>query len=239
MPPAQPETATSTSTSNGVAASSPPQFIRAYTIPPLEKPVVKVDVPLSSVPPVGSAGINDIVFSPDSSTLASAGDDKLVRLWTVNVGDVVAAASAGDYGQVNGHATARGANTTGTKRSKPAEGYNGDEAEEEVEDPYPDMWRNGQLPPSSTIPMGGNTSYSRSNAPLAVMRGHTSFVFCLAYSPRGNLLASGSYDETIRIWNIKKRKCLRTLPAHSDPVTSVAFSYDGSLLCSCGHDGLL
>lgn len=72
-----------------------------------------------------------------------------------------------------------------------------------------------------------------------VMRGHTSFVACVAFSPQGNLLASGSYDETIRIWDVKKGKCLRVMPAHSDPVSAVDFSRDGTLLVSCGHDGLM
>ena len=39
---------------------------------------------------------------------------------------------------------------------------------------------------------------------VKTLRGHTSFVHSVAYSPQGNLLASGSYDETIRIWDVKR-----------------------------------
>ena len=30
------------------------------------------------------------------------------------------------------------------------------------------------------------------------------------------------FDESVRIWDVKTGKCLKTLPAHSDPVTAVS-----------------
>ncbi|KAJ3213429.1 WD repeat-containing protein 5 [Dinochytrium kinnereticum] len=59
------------------------------------------------------------------------------------------------------------------------------------------------------------------------------------YNPQSNLIASGSFDETVRIWDVKKGKCIRTLPAHSDPVCSVCFNRDGTLIVSCSYDGLI
>lgn len=38
------------------------------------------------------------------------------------------------------------------------------------------------------------------------------------YSSEGNMIASGSFDESVRVWDVKRGLCLRTLPAHSDPV---------------------
>jgi COMPASS component SWD3 len=49
---------------------------------------------------------------------------------------------------------------------------------------------------------------------------------------------SGSFDETVRLWDVKTGKCLKTLPAHSDPVTAVHFNRDGSLIVSSSYDGL-
>lgn len=49
---------------------------------------------------------------------------------------------------------------------------------------------------------------------------------------------SGSFDENVRIWDVKSGKCLKTLPAHSDPVTAVHFNRDGSLIVSSSYDGL-
>ena len=46
------------------------------------------------------------------------------------------------------------------------------------------------------------------------------------------------FDESVRIWDVKTGKCLKTLPAHSDPVTAVNFNRDGSLIVSSSYDGL-
>ncbi|TFY79370.1 hypothetical protein EWM64_g4641 [Hericium alpestre] len=49
-----------------------------------------------------------------------------------------------------------------------------------------------------------------------------------------NLLVSGGFDETVRVWDVA-----RVLPAHSDPVTAVSFNHDGTLIVSCAMDGLI
>jgi COMPASS component SWD3 len=61
---------------------------------------------------------------------------------------------------------------------------------------------------------------------------------CNAYNPPSNLVASGCFDETVRVWDVKNGNCLKTLPAHSDPVTSVQFNRDGSLIATASYDGL-
>lgn len=53
------------------------------------------------------------------------------------------------------------------------------------------------------------------------------------------LQATGSFDETIRFWCVRSGRCLRELPAHSDPVTAIDFNFDGTVLASCSFDGLL
>lgn len=48
---------------------------------------------------------------------------------------------------------------------------------------------------------------------------------------------SGSFDETIRVWDVKTGKTNHVIRAHSLPVTSVHFNRDGSLIVSGSHDG--
>ncbi len=48
---------------------------------------------------------------------------------------------------------------------------------------------------------------------------------------------SGSFDETVRLWEARSGRCIAVLPAHSDPVTAVAFSHDGTLVVSASYDG--
>ncbi|MEG4840245.1 WD40 domain-containing protein [Microcoleus sp. B9-D4] len=66
--------------------------------------------------------------------------------------------------------------------------------------------------------------------------GHSSFVNSLAISPDGKILASGSWDKTIKIWNLETTELIGTLTGHSDRVNSVAISYDGKMLVSGSSD---
>ena len=74
---------------------------------------------------------------------------------------------------------------------------------------------------------------------LRVFSGHTAHVFSLDLSPAGNVLVTGSVDETVRLWDVRRGTCMNVLPAHSDPVTSVRFSPDGTVVCSGSYDGLV
>jgi COMPASS component SWD3 len=73
----------------------------------------------------------------------------------------------------------------------------------------------------------------------APLLGHHNYVSSLAFSPKGNMLVSGSYDEAVFLWDLRARKQMRSLPAHSDPVGGVDFVRDGTLVCSCSTDGLM
>ncbi|KAE8442835.1 hypothetical protein EG329_002807 [Mollisiaceae sp. DMI_Dod_QoI] len=72
----------------------------------------------------------------------------------------------------------------------------------------------------------------------APLSGHHNYVYSLAFSPKGNMLVSGSYDEAVFLWDLRARRLMRSLPAHSDPVGGVDFIRDGTLVCSCSTDGL-
>lgn len=69
--------------------------------------------------------------------------------------------------------------------------------------------------------------------------GHHNYVYSLAFSPKGNMLASGSYDEALFLWDVRTARLMRSLPAHSDPVSGVDFVRDGTLVASCSSDGLI
>ncbi|AFY91095.1 WD-40 repeat-containing protein (plasmid) [Chroococcidiopsis thermalis PCC 7203] len=71
---------------------------------------------------------------------------------------------------------------------------------------------------------------------LNTLRGHSSRVWTLAFSLDGQLLASGSEDRTIRLWNAHDGTCLMVLQGHTGGVTSVSFSPNGQILASASED---
>ena len=71
------------------------------------------------------------------------------------------------------------------------------------------------------------------NLCFQTLEGHSSSVKSVAFSPDGSRIASGSSDRTIKIWDAKSGKEIRTLEGHSD---SVAFSPDGSRIASGSAD---
>ncbi|BGP33225.1 WD domain protein [Rhodotorula toruloides] len=84
---------------------------------------------------------------------------------------------------------------------------------------------------------GPDASAEKGERSARVLQGHMTAVFCVAWSPRGDLVASGGMDETVRVWDVQKGRMLRVLQAHSDPVSAVQFSRDGTMIVSCSWDG--
>jgi WD40 repeat protein len=70
---------------------------------------------------------------------------------------------------------------------------------------------------------------------VRTLSGHTSTVNSVAFSPDGRLLASGSDDGTIKLWEVATGNLVRTLTGN-DPVGSIAFSPDGRFLAADSED---
>ncbi len=62
---------------------------------------------------------------------------------------------------------------------------------------------------------------------------------CIAFSPEGRFLASGSHDKRIRIYDVVARRSAETLQGHKETVTSLAFNPDGRYLASASQDGTI
>jgi eukaryotic-like serine/threonine-protein kinase len=68
--------------------------------------------------------------------------------------------------------------------------------------------------------------------PLHILKGHAHYVWNVTFSPDGKYLASGSWDSTVKIWDVNTGKELATLRGHAGTIYGLAFSPDGRRLAS-------
>ncbi|KAF0177678.1 MAG: cytochrome C [Limisphaerales bacterium] len=66
--------------------------------------------------------------------------------------------------------------------------------------------------------------------------GHFDALYSVALSPDGKLLATGSYDQKIKLWDTATGKEVRTLTGHNGAVYGLAFRPDGRVLASASGD---
>jgi WD40 repeat protein len=71
---------------------------------------------------------------------------------------------------------------------------------------------------------------------LVVQTGHSDLIAAIAFTADSKLVATGSWDNTIKIWDVATGAQIRALAGHTKSVTSVAFSPDGRLLASGSTD---
>ncbi|KAJ7396687.1 F-box-like/WD repeat-containing protein TBL1X [Pitangus sulphuratus] len=77
------------------------------------------------------------------------------------------------------------------------------------------------------------------------LQAHSKEIYTIKWSPTGPgtsnpnsniMLASASFDSTVRLWDVDRGVCIHTLTKHQEPVYSVAFSPDGKYLASGSFD---
>ena len=71
---------------------------------------------------------------------------------------------------------------------------------------------------------------------VGTLEGHTDEVLCIAWSPDGDRIATGSRDGTIGIWDGATFDLLVRLEGHTDYVADIAWSHDGTTLYSASGD---
>ena len=74
---------------------------------------------------------------------------------------------------------------------------------------------------------------------IRALKGHRLTVSCIAIDYDSKIIISGSWDKTIKIWDIQSGTILKTLLGHDDLVWSVAISHDSKFIVSASDDNTI
>lgn len=154
--------------------------------------------------------VRSVVWSPDGTLIASGSDDQTVKLWDVRTGECL---------------------QTLQSHTEP-------------------IWSVAWSPDSTTIASGSVDCTIKlwsasleaphlgkpSGQVLRTLEGHTDWVRSVVWSPDGAMIASGSADQTVRLWDAHTGQLLKTLQGHTNWIGSAVFSPDGMTVASGSAD---
>jgi WD40 repeat protein len=210
----------------------------------IDRPQVVIPAPVARL--TGHAGpVTALAYSDDGATIISAGKDATVRVWsaasgalkrTIELDDGPASAIAVSAGRLlTGHANGNIV-LWDWDRAEKLSNFKRNDAE---------IWAVAFLGSNQRFAAAGHDwkiavwDAATPSGPFAVLDAHESAVQSLAFGMSGSkpLLASGSADKTLKVWNLETLDPVRTYRGHRDYVTAVAMSAGGREIASASLDG--
>jgi WD40 repeat protein len=150
-----------------------------------------------------------VAFAPNGLMLVTAGDDRKVLFWDLIQRQAVIALSLDDTAAHSLVLSQDGQTlVTGSYRKIK-------------------VWHTSQRPQAKIL---------KDSPPLHTLTGHSHIVPSLAITADAQLLVSGSWDQTIKIWHLGTGKLIRTLKGHSDKIYTIALSPDEKIIASGSAD---
>ena len=190
-----------------------------------------------------SDSVHSVAFSHDSKLLASASNDKTIKIWGASTGvcqQTLEGHSHYVYSIAFSHDSKLLASASLDKTIKiwdtstgacqqTLEGHN--HSVNSIAFSH-DSKRLASASHDKTVKIWDAST----GACQQTLKGHSHWVSTVAFSHNSMLLASASGDNTIKIWDTSTGACQQALKSHSSSVHSIAFSHDSKLLASASTD---
>jgi WD40 repeat protein len=189
------------------------------------------------------SSVRSVFWSPDGKWLASGSDDRLLKMWEADSGEL--------QHTMPGHAKSVWSVAWSPDGTRLVSGSSDNTVKiwEVPGNQEPNVLK-GHTEKINCVAWSPSGEYlasasedhtvkiweSASGSQFYTLTDHTWSVWSVAWSPDGNFLASGSGDNTIKVWEINSGKLLHTLQSHTDEVKGVAWSPDGQRLASASAD---
>ena len=180
---------------------------------------------------------NQLVFSPDSTTLARGGVDGSIRLWNARTGELI--------GKLDNSAASLGFTPDGTRLV----GAHKNELRvwnmmtKQVESRARGSGALRISRDGEWVACSGASEVSIRHLPdlnvVRTMRGHRETVYCVNFSHDGKILATASWDGTVKLWQVATGQELFTIPSRVGVVWSVAFAPDDRSLAFASGTGAM
>ena len=185
-------------------------------------------------------GINDLAFSHDSRSIASAGRDEKVCLWNTDTGyhQATFVRHTGAVSRVAFSPNDQILASTGGQQDATVRLWDISSRKEIAT--LPERANCIAFSPDGQTLASGWSDISlwdvSSGARKVELSGHTDRLGSIAFSPDGRTLASGSSDATVRLWDVETATHLTTLTGHLGRITRLVFSPDGRTLATASDD---
>jgi hypothetical protein len=98
------------------------------------------------------------------------------------------------------------------------------------------LWDPGDVKKFAFESQAGSAPSTAATQEAVVFAGHSADVRSVAFSPDGKLLLTGSYDNTVRVWDVGTRGLLKTLRGHGGRVSACVFAPEGQKVLSGSED---
>ncbi|RYP54983.1 hypothetical protein DL768_000299 [Monosporascus sp. mg162] len=187
--------------------------------------------------------VNSVAFSHDSKLVASASNDKTVRIWSADTGELQQTFE-GHNDMVNSVAFSYDSKlVTSASNDRTVRIWSADTGELQQTFEGHNGWVNSVAfsHDSNLVASASNDEtvrmWSADTGELQqTLEDHNDWVRSVAFSNDSKLVASASNDNTVRIWSADTGELQQTLEGHNDWVNSVAFSHDSKLVASASVD---